>query len=77
MFSGTKIRFSSNSGKFAPKRTTLSVNYAQNPLNVRRCSPLEKYGLFVETARLMRLENLGIGLIAKVTGLSETEIENL
>ena len=30
MFSGTKIRFSSNSGKFAPKRTTLSVNYAQN-----------------------------------------------
>ena len=31
----------------------------------------------LETARLMRLENLGIGLIAKVTGLSETEIENL
>ena len=30
MFSETKIRFSSNSGKFAPKRTTLSVNYAQN-----------------------------------------------
>ena len=34
MFSGTKIRFSSNSGKFAPKRTTLSVNYAQNPFQI-------------------------------------------
>ena len=31
----------------------------------------------LETARLMRLENLGIGLISKVTGLSEAEIENL
>ena len=40
---------------------------------------LEKgaYQKSLETARLMRLENLGIGLIAKVTGLSETEIENL
>jgi len=31
----------------------------------------------LETTRLMRLKNLGISLIAKVTGLSETEIENL
>lgn len=31
----------------------------------------------LETARLMRLENLGIGLISKITGLSEEEIANL
>lgn len=31
----------------------------------------------VETARLMRFENLGIDLISKVTGLSEAEIESL
>lgn len=31
----------------------------------------------VETARLMRLENLGINLISKVTGLSEAERESL
>ena len=35
------------------------------------------YQKSLETARLMRLENLGIGLISKITGLSEEEIANL
>ncbi|MEL3909512.1 MAG: hypothetical protein P1P58_00600, partial [Treponema sp.] len=35
------------------------------------------YQTKLETARLMRFENLDINLIAKVTGLSAQEIENL
>ena len=35
------------------------------------------YQAKVETAKLMRYENLGIDLISKVTGLSKEEIEAL
>ena len=35
------------------------------------------YQKAVETAKLMRYENLGIDLISKVTGLSKEEIEAL
>ena len=35
------------------------------------------YQAKVETAKLMRYENLGIDLISKVTGLSKEEIENI
>jgi len=35
------------------------------------------YRKALETAKLMRSENLGIDLIAKITGLSKEEIEKL
>ena len=35
------------------------------------------YQKALETAKLMRYENLGIDLISKVTGLSKEEIEKL
>ena len=35
------------------------------------------YQKALETAKLMRYENLGIDLISKVTGLSKEEIENI
>ena len=35
------------------------------------------YQTKLETAKLMRYENLGIDLISKVTGLSKEEIEKL